>query len=171
MDFEPVQGSIIEFQADAIVNSASTTLEMRRGYAGTLRRAANGPINEEAIAKGPVRLGQTVVTKAYELDANYVIHAAVIPDYGDGRATADSIRDGVRNSLRKADRLGCDSILVPTLGCGIVGFDTEKGVEIIADEIWRYTSETIEEVYFNGFTDEEMHLIRLKRESLISSND
>lgn len=165
MDFKPVQGSIIEFQADALVNSASTTLEMRRGYAGTLRRAAGGPINEEAIAKGPVRLGEVVVTRAYNLDADYVIHAAVIPDYGDGRATADSIRDGTRNSLTKADELACQSVLIPTLGCGIVGFDTRRGIQIIADEILTYDFDNIETVYFNGYTDDEMELIQSERVS------
>lgn len=43
------------------------------------------------------------MTDAYDLDAEYVIHAAAMPHYGDGRATEESIRDATRNSLHRAD--------------------------------------------------------------------
>lgn len=167
MDFEPVKGFVTDHPADAIVNSASTTLEMRRGIGGTLRRAARGPINEEAVAKGPVRLGEVVVTQAYELDAEYVIHAVVIPDYGQGKASADSIKLGTRNSLHKADNLGCESLLIPVLGCGIVGFNREEGINIIGNEIYSFVPESLQTVYFNGYSDDDMRWIRTVRSSLI----
>ena len=65
---------------------------MGSGVAGALRRAAAGPIEDAATAKGPVDLGEAAVTDAFDLDADYVIHAAAMPHHGDGRATEDSIR-------------------------------------------------------------------------------
>jgi O-acetyl-ADP-ribose deacetylase (regulator of RNase III) len=65
------------------------------------------------------------VTDAYGLDADYVIHAAAMPHYGDGRAAAESIRDATRNTLETADELGCESLMIPVLGCAVAGFDIE----------------------------------------------
>ena len=57
---------------------------MGSGVAGALRRAAGGPIHEAAVAKGPIEFGEVAVTDAFDLDADYVIHAAAMPYYGDG---------------------------------------------------------------------------------------
>lgn len=100
---------------------------MGSGVAGALRRGANGPINEEAVSKGSVDLGDVAVTDAYDLDDEYVIHAAAMPHYGDGRATAESIREATRNSLEKADELRCASLVIPILGTGAASYSFEDG--------------------------------------------
>jgi len=87
MDFATIQGDIAEQSADALVNASGTSLQMGSGVAGALRRGAEAPINEDAVSKGPVDLGEAAVTDAYELDAHHVIHAAAMPHYGDGQAT------------------------------------------------------------------------------------
>jgi hypothetical protein len=78
MDFSIIQGDIAAQQADALVNAAGTSLRMGSGVAGALQRGAAGPINEDAMSKGPVDLGEVAVTDAYDLDADYVIHAAAM---------------------------------------------------------------------------------------------
>ena len=42
---------------------------MGPGVAGALRRRAGEQLNEEAVSKGPVELGEVAVTDAYGLDA------------------------------------------------------------------------------------------------------
>ncbi|WP_265111492.1 macro domain-containing protein [Halosolutus halophilus] len=161
MNFDVVQGDIAEQSADALVNAAGTSLRMGSGVAGALRRGAGEGINEEAMAKGPIDLGDVAVTDAYDLDAEYVVHAAAMPHYGDGQATAESIRDATRNTLEKADELGCRSIVIPALGCGVAGFDLTEGAEIIAEEIRDYDPDTLEEVRFIAYSDEEYDAIRV----------
>jgi O-acetyl-ADP-ribose deacetylase (regulator of RNase III) len=102
MEFSVSQGDVAAQSADALVNAAGTSLRMGSGVAGALRRAANGPINEEAVSQGSVDLGEVAVTDAYDLDAEYVVHAAAMPHHGDGRATAESIRTATRNALAAA---------------------------------------------------------------------
>ncbi|NUC72277.1 macro domain-containing protein [Haloterrigena sp. SYSU A558-1] len=179
MEFDVVQGDIAAQSADALVNAAGTSLEMGSGVAGALRRGAGEEINEEATAKGPVDLGEVAVTDAYDLDADYVIHAAAMPHYGvhetpsesreltrtegsgaDGRATEESIRDATRNALEKADDLRCRSIALPALGCGVAGFDLAEGAALIAEEIRDYEPETVAEVRFIAYADEEYETIR-----------
>lgn len=159
MEFDVIQGDIAKREADALVNAAGTSLRMGSGVAGALRRGAGEEINEEAMAKGPVDLGEVAVTDAYDLDAGYVIHAAAMPHYGDGRATAKSIRDATRNALSKADELGCESLVIPALGCGVAGFDLPEGARIIADEIDGYEPRNLEDVRLIAYSDEEFATI------------
>jgi O-acetyl-ADP-ribose deacetylase (regulator of RNase III) len=160
MEFRVVQGDIAAQSADALVNAAGTSLKMGSGVAGALRRAAGRGINEEAISKGPVDLGDVAVTGAYNLDAEYVIHAAAMPHYGDGKATAESIRDATRNSLEKADELGCKSLVIPILGTGVAGFDVERGAEVLCEEIDHYESTSLEDVRVIAYSDREYGLVR-----------
>ncbi|QCC47747.1 macro domain-containing protein [Halobellus limi] len=154
MEFTVIQGDIARQSADALVNAAGTSLQMGSGVAGALRRAGGEALNQAAVTKGPVDLGEVAVTDAYDLDAAYVIHAAAMPHYGDGKATAESVRDATRNSLERADDLGCESVVIPALGCGVAGFDLAEGARIIAEEIRSYRPATLEDVRFITYGDD-----------------
>jgi len=160
MDFQVVQGDIAAQEADVLVNAAGTSLQMGSGVAGALRRGAGEEIDEEATAKGPVDLGAVAVTDAYDLDAEWVIHAAAMPHYGDGQATAASIRNATRNTLERADELGARSLVIPALGCGVAGFPLEEGARIICEVIHEYVPDTLEDVRFVGYSDDEVATIR-----------
>jgi O-acetyl-ADP-ribose deacetylase (regulator of RNase III) len=168
MDWTVVQGDIGAASADALVNAAGTSLRMGSGVAGALRRGAGEEINEAAVGKGPVDLGEVAVTDAFDLDADYVVHAAAMPHSGDGQATAESIADATRNALERADELGCESLVVPALGCGVAGFDLDEGARIICGEIAGYDPETPEDVRFIGYSDEEYETIRRVSEDVRS---
>ena len=160
MEFTVVHGDIAEQSADALVNAAGTSLRMGSGVAGALERGANGPISEAAMEKGPVDLGGVAVTDAYDLDADYVVHAAAMPHYGDGQATAESIRDATRNALEAADDLGCRSLVAPALGCGVAGFDLEAGARIIFEEIRDFEPSSLDDVRVVGYSQAEYDRLR-----------
>jgi len=160
MEFTVVQGDIAAQSADALVNAAGTTLRMGSGVAGALRRGANGPIDEEAVSNGPVDLGGVAVTDAYDLDAEYVIHAAAMPHYGDGRATEASIREATRNALERADELGCVSLVVPVLGTGAAGFDFETGAELVCETIRDHEPTTLDDVRVIAYAEDEYGTLR-----------
>ena len=63
MEFEVIQGDIAQQSADVPVNAAGTSLQMGSNVAGALRRAAGEKINEPAMGKGPVYLGDVAVTE------------------------------------------------------------------------------------------------------------
>ena len=155
MEFTVVQGDIASESADALVNAAGTSLRMGSGVAGALREAAEGPIDEEATSKGPVDLGEAAVTDAYELDADYVVHAAAMPHHGDRQATEASIREATRSALAEADALGCESVVVPVLGTGVAGFEFETGAELVCEEIAAYDPGTPSEVRVIAYSDPE----------------
>lgn len=160
MQFEVIHGNIATQSADCLVNAAGTSLRMGSGVAGALRRGARGPINETAMEQGPIDLGAVAVTDAFELDAEYVIHAAAMPHYGDGQATAESIERATRNALETADELGCESIVIPALGCGVAGFSLEAGASIIGSTIADYEPDTLDSVRFIAYSETDYETIR-----------
>jgi O-acetyl-ADP-ribose deacetylase (regulator of RNase III) len=160
MEFTVVQGDIAQQEADVLVNAAGTSLRMGSGVAGALRRAAGEEINEDAMAEGPVDLGGVAVTDAYDLDARWVVHAAAMPHYGDGQATAESIRDATRNALDAADDRDAKSLVIPALGCGVAGFELRDGARIVCEEIASFEPESLEDVRFVAYSDEEYQTVR-----------
>jgi O-acetyl-ADP-ribose deacetylase (regulator of RNase III) len=155
MEFGTLQGDIATRSADALVNAAGTSLRMGSGVAGALRRAADGPINEAAMSEGPIELGAVAVTDAYGLDADYVIHAAAMPHYGDGRASEESIRSATANALAAADERGCESLVVPVLGTGAAGFGFEAGAAFVCEEVARYEPSVLRDVAVIAYSEEE----------------
>lgn len=166
MEFTVIQGDIADQEADALVNAAGTSLQMGSGVAGALRRAAGGPINEEAVSKGPVDLGEVAVTDAYELDAECVIHAAAMPHYGDGKATTDSIREATTNALEAADEMDLDSIVIPILGTGAAGFDFTKGARIVCEAIADYEATSLSDVRVIAYSPREFETLEAVAEEV-----
>jgi O-acetyl-ADP-ribose deacetylase (regulator of RNase III) len=166
MEFEVIQGDIAQQSADVLVNAAGTSLQMGSGVAGALRRGAGEQINREAMEKGPVDLGEVAVTDAFDLDAEWVIHAAAMPHYGDGKATAESIEDATHNSLRRADKLGAESLVIPALGCGVAGFDLPDGARLIAETIDSYAPDSLRDVRFITYSDDEFAVVQDVAEEL-----
>jgi O-acetyl-ADP-ribose deacetylase (regulator of RNase III) len=160
MDFRVVQGDIAQQEADALVNAAGTSLQMGSGVAGALRRRGGEQLNEAAVARGPVELGDVAVTDAFGLDAEYVVHTAAMPHYGDGQATAESIREATRNALDAADERGCKSLVIPAVGCGVAGFELERGARIICETIASFDPESLEDVRFIAYSGEEGETVR-----------
>lgn len=160
MEFEVIQGDIAQQSADVLVNAAGTSLQMGSGVAGALRRTGGESLNEEAMARGPVDLGDVAVTDAHDLDAEWVVHAAAMPHYGDGKATAQSIEDATRNALASADEHGAKSLVIPALGCGVAGFDFREGTRIIAETIHTYDPDSLSQVEFIAYADDEYDTVR-----------
>ena len=160
MEFSTIQGDIATQQADALVNAAGTSLEMGSGVAGALRRGAGDELNDAAMAKRPVDLGEVAVTDAFDLDADSVIHAAAMPHYGDGKATEESIQEATWNSLEAADELGCESLVVPVLGTGAAGFAFERAADLICSELADYKPDSLVDVRVIAYSDDEYEMLR-----------
>jgi O-acetyl-ADP-ribose deacetylase (regulator of RNase III) len=113
------QGDIAEADTEAVVNAANNELWMGSGVAGALKRAGGASIEREAVALGPIGVGDSVLTGAGNLPALNVIHAAAMSP---GRpATAESVRAATGSSLRLAHEHQIESIAFPALGTGVGG--------------------------------------------------
>src|SRR5215470_3650661 len=93
---ETERGDISRAKVDAVVNAANNHLWMGAGVAGALKRTGGIEIEREAVAKGPIDIGEAVVTKGGALSAKYVIHAAVMGQ--DLQTDRSKISNATRNS-------------------------------------------------------------------------
>ncbi|MGI6207355.1 MAG: macro domain-containing protein [Anaerolineae bacterium] len=127
------KGDITELDTDAIVNAANSTLRMGAGVAGAIKRRGGDQIEREALAKGPIEVGEAIATGAGKLQARYVIHAASMgPDL---ITDEEKIRAATRNSLLLADELALRSVALPALGTGVGGYPTREAARIMVDEV------------------------------------
>lgn len=131
-EIEIIKGDISSAEADALVNAANNQLWMGAGVAGALKRAGGQEIEDEAVKKGPIRVGEAVETGAGRLKAKYVIHAAVMGQ--DLRTDETKIRNATRNSLELAEKLGLESVAFPALGTGVGGFPLELCAQVMLEE-------------------------------------
>jgi O-acetyl-ADP-ribose deacetylase (regulator of RNase III) len=148
------QGDITRLELDALVNAANNRLWMGGGVAGALKRAGGREIEEEAMRKGPIPVGEAVVTGAGRLKAKYVIHAAVMGQ--DLRTDAEKIRAATKNSLLRAEELGIKSLAFPALGTGVGGFPLRECARIMLDVVREHlaTKTSLEKVVFALYGEE-----------------
>ncbi|MEE8109475.1 MAG: macro domain-containing protein, partial [bacterium] len=59
-----IQGDITEVDCDAVVNAANNHLWMGAGVAGAIKRKGGVEIQREAVAQGPIPVGEAVLTGA-----------------------------------------------------------------------------------------------------------
>ncbi len=138
-EIKVVMGDITEFKADAIVNAANNKGLMGGGVAGAIKKKGGKVIEDEAVKKCPVNIGEAIFTSAGSLKAEYIIHASTMGM--DFKTDEVKIRNSCRNSLKIADELKVNSIVFPALGCGVGGFSLLASAKIMAQEVWRYLRE------------------------------
>lgn len=108
---EVVSGDLLTLDVDAIVSMATTTLAMDHGVAAALRSAGGASIEREAMAQGPIEVGDAIATTAGGLSAKWLIHAAI--EGGSARVDANLVAQVTRRTLEVADRLRVRSAAVP----------------------------------------------------------
>jgi len=135
---ELYQGDITELEVDAIVNAANNHLWMGAGVAGAIKRKGGKIIEDEAVAQGPIPIGEAVLTTAGKLPAKYVIHAAGMGR--DLRTDARKVRESTRNSLLRAEEKKLSSIAFPAIGTGVGGLSYKECARAMLEAVVNHIS-------------------------------
>jgi O-acetyl-ADP-ribose deacetylase len=146
---EVVEGDIARLAVDAVANAANDALWMGSGVAGALKRAGGEEIEREAVAKGPIALGEAVATGAGRLPARWVIHGAVMGQ--DLRTSAGLVERTTASCLRVADELGCTSVALPAFGTGVGGFPLDACARLMIETTRAHEARTLRRVVFAVF--------------------
>jgi O-acetyl-ADP-ribose deacetylase (regulator of RNase III) len=152
MELEVREGDITQLEVDAIANAANDHLWMGAGVAGAIKRGGGAEIEREAVAKGPIQVGEAVATGAGALRARWVVHGAVMGQ--DLRTDADLVRRTTASCLRVADELGAESLALPAFGTGVGGFPLEECARLMVEEARRFEPHAVRRVVFAVFGDE-----------------
>jgi O-acetyl-ADP-ribose deacetylase (regulator of RNase III) len=65
---------ILQSGADIIVLSANPSLLAGSGISGVIHKAAGKGLEIAAKVLGPIKVGEAIITPAFNLSAKYVIH-------------------------------------------------------------------------------------------------
>ena len=76
MPFEIVRNDITNMQVDAIVNAASRLPRVNAGVDSAIHKKAGPSLLSARKEIGYIHPGSAAITPAFNLDAEYVIHAA-----------------------------------------------------------------------------------------------
>jgi O-acetyl-ADP-ribose deacetylase (regulator of RNase III) len=158
VELEVVEGDIAELEVDAIANAANNELWMGAGVAGAIKRAGGREIEAEAMAQGPIEVGEAVTTGGGSLHARHVIHGAVMGQ--DLRTDADIVARTTRRVLEVADELGVRSLGLPAFGTGVGGFPVEECAAIMVRETRAYEPRNLDRVVFAVFGDDAEEAFR-----------
>jgi O-acetyl-ADP-ribose deacetylase len=153
-----VEGDITALDVQAIGNAANNELWMGAGVAGAIKRAGGEEIEREAVAKGPIGIGEAVATGAGRLKARWVIHGAVMGR--DLKTNADLVRRTTESCLRVADELGAGSLALPAFGTGVGGFPLDECAEIMVETARAYEPSSLSRVVFAVFGEEAARAFR-----------
>jgi O-acetyl-ADP-ribose deacetylase (regulator of RNase III) len=141
-------GDITEAKTDAIVNAANNHLWMGSGVAGAIKHKGGQIVEDEAVAQGPIDVGEAVATTAGDLPHTYVIHAAGMGQ--DLKTSKDLVYRSTLSSLVLAEELGLESAAFPAIGTGVGGLsitDCARAMHKALDE-FATDAESVNEVHF-----------------------
>lgn len=144
-----VDGDITQLEVDAIANAANNHLWMGAGVAGAIKRAGGEEIEREAVALGPIEVGDAVATGAGQLAARWVIHGAVMGQ--DLRTSGELIERTTARCLALADELGARTLALPAFGTGVGGFPVDECARIMVGVARGYEPRSLEHVTFAVF--------------------
>ena len=138
MNVEIVTGDLLEQDVDVIVNAWNRNiipwwLLLPQGVSGAIKRKGGiGPFVEVGRV-GSIPLGGAVLTGAGRLGFKAIIHVAAINMFW--RASELSIRKSVRNAMSLSVDHKFQSVAFPILGSGSGGFNAEKALNLMTDEL------------------------------------
>lgn len=132
---ECIQGDIArQPDIEAVVNAANAQLRPGGGVAGALHRAAGPELDRACRSLAPIRPGEAVITAAFALPNQYVIHC-LGPVYGVDEPAEALLADCYRNALELAEREGLHSIAFPALSAGAFGYPLEEAARVALETV------------------------------------
>jgi O-acetyl-ADP-ribose deacetylase len=156
------RGDITAEAVDAIANAANEALRGGGGVDGAIHRAAGPELLRELRERHPdgTPTGTAVATDAYDLPAQWILHAVGPIWRGGGHGERELLASAYRSCLRLADSLGVRSIAFPAISMGIYRYPGREGavvaVETVAEHLRGETQ--VDFVRFVLFSEETYRL-------------
>ncbi|HAA85403.1 MAG TPA: RNase III inhibitor [Kosmotogaceae bacterium] len=130
VNLEILSGDIVEQQGfDAVVNAANAELRSGGGVAGAIHSAAGPELWKECKSMAPIKPGEAVITKAYELPNKHVIHC-LGPIYGVDEPASELLARCYINALRLAEENSLHSIAFPAISAGAFGYPLREAASV-----------------------------------------
>ncbi len=140
-----MHGSLLDVDAQVIVNAANSHGLMGGGVAGVIRRVAGFQVEAEARKQAPIPVGMAVLTSGGRTKFHGIIHAPTMPEPA-MKIPASNVAAATRAALVLADEQGFLSLGFPGLGTGVGRVSPQEAAGEMIQEIRRFNSETLRSV-------------------------
>jgi O-acetyl-ADP-ribose deacetylase (regulator of RNase III) len=161
MKINVIKADITELKVDAVVNAANNSLLGGGGVDGAIHRKAGAGLLKECKKIGGCETGSAVITKAYNLPCQYVIHA-VGPVYSDGMHNeSELLASAYKSSLIIAENNNIRSVAFPNISTGVYGYPKDKAclvVKEVVEDLQKNNKGIIENIIFCCFDNENLQL-------------
>src|SRR5699024_5773947 len=146
---------------DAVVNAANAQLSGGGGVDGALHRAAGPELKKASRPKGPISLGEAVITPAFDLPNKYVIHC-LGPVYGQDQPENELLANCYKNALKLAEENDVETIAFPAISTGAFGYPEEEAAEVSLEAIKNHIPELsfVKKIRFVLWGNEAMEVHR-----------
>ena len=159
------RANIINVTADAIVLPADETLTCttEEGAFGAIFKAVGKEKLEQACkevlrvqGKESCAIGDAVVTPAFNLDADWIIHA-VVPRWGGGEyEECSKLCSAYLSALALADCLKCSSIAFPLLASGRKNFSKKLAIQVAVECFNKIQGENLKKIILVVYDDDSV---------------
>ena len=168
IQFDAIMGDIAnQPDVEAVINAANAQLQTGGGVAGAIHRSAGPELYKECRNLAPIKPGEAVITKAYNLPNDYVIHC-LGPVYGNDTPAEKFLANCYKNALRLAEKYQIRSIAFPSLSTGAFGYPIEEAVNVTFNAILAELQglKHLQRVKFVLFSEQDLKLYLKKIEDL-----
>lgn len=143
MDVEIVEGDLLAQDVDVIVNPWNRNiipwwLLIPQGVSGAIKRQGGYEPFRQVRRYGAIKPGGAVITGTGKLPFKGIIHVAGINMLW--RSSEKTIRKCILSAIDIAVENGFNSIAIPAIGAGTGGYDRDKSIAIITDELKKIES-------------------------------
>lgn len=143
MSIELVTGDITrQDDLDAVVNAANAELLPGGGVAGAIHRAAGPKLAEACRPMAPIQPGQAVITRAFDLPNDWVIHV-LGPRFGLDEPADKLLADGYRNALKLCEENAIESVGFPAISAGAFGYPLDEAAKVALDTVREAAAENL----------------------------
>ena len=138
MPLQIIRQDITKMRVDAIVN---TTNEQMVGYSGVdlaVHEGAGPLLDIECQKLAPLGLGTAKITKAYNLDAKYIIHTSGPVWQGGLEGESILLKSCYIESLKLAVQNGCETVAFPLISAGVYGYPKDQVLKFATQVITEF---------------------------------
>ena len=159
MPFHIIRNDITKVKADAIVNTANPEVAVGSGVDYAIYKAAgmeNLMAEREKI--GYLSPGEVGITKAFNLEAKFIIHVSGPRWENASKGEKAILRKCYDKALNLAFENGCESIAFPVISTGTYGFPQKTGIQIAVDAFTSFLEEHEIDITLVVFGDESVKI-------------
>ena len=152
MTLSAIKADITSLKVDAIVNSANLALIAGGGVCGAIHKTAGPELEMVCREIGRCDVGSAVITRAFNLPSQFVIHA-VGPRWLDGqRGEPDLLRRCYESIFSLALEYRINSLAIPSISTGIYHYPLDAAVDVAVKVARQFDCENLT-IIFACFDD------------------